>query len=100
MKKDRLILDALRYLEQTLPIGSFEILDNWEADLLAIGVTNPRNPGALAYISVTDSVHYTIIIEAKTGGDISGDIASFECATLDDMARIVGDMAAINAPGG
>ena len=99
MQKDPRIIGALLHLENVLGRDSFVVTDHWEADLLAVGVTNPFNPEALAYIAVEGaSGQFTVIIEGpgKTGSDVfSKDIGRFQCDSLDDVTWVVQDFLTI-----
>ena len=37
-----------RHLENVLGVNSFVLTDYWEADLIAVGISNPANPHRLA----------------------------------------------------
>ncbi len=99
MQKDPRIIGVLRHLEATLGVSTFVITDHWEADLLAVGVTNPSNPNALAYIAIEGAPgHFTVIIEGppKPGSDVPyEDIGRFQCNCLDDVVWVVRDFLGI-----
>ena len=71
MEKDDSIIRFLRRLGTRLPVGTYEVTDHWDADLFAIGVTNPAAPGRLVYISTYNKPHdrYLVECEEDQGGD-------------------------------
>jgi hypothetical protein len=99
VQKDPRIIGALHHLESALGRDSFVVTDHWEADLLAVGVANPSNPDALAYIAVEGAAgQFTVIIEGlpKPGSDMPyEDIGRFQCKDLDDVTWVVQDFLAI-----
>jgi len=51
LNKERSILRFLARLTESLGPNTFDIVDHWETDLGAIGITQPRKPGFLVYVS-------------------------------------------------
>ena len=52
--KDESILDVLAKLKKALRRRAFQVVDNWEGSLCAIGVASPEDQRVLAYISTFD----------------------------------------------
>jgi hypothetical protein len=50
-QKDPRILELLHELEASMPAGSYQIVDYWDADLCAIGVASKSDPRRLVYVS-------------------------------------------------
>jgi hypothetical protein len=51
MMKDDAILDAVEHLRKCLGPDEFQIMDHWEADLIAIGVASSSDLQRLVYFS-------------------------------------------------
>ena len=51
MTKDQSIVDLLAALSAALGPGAFDVVDHWEADLVAVGIGSPENHDVLAYLS-------------------------------------------------
>jgi hypothetical protein len=51
LEKDPAILAALDRLRSLLGPDAFVLADHWGADLCAVGIASPRDPGVLAYIT-------------------------------------------------
>jgi hypothetical protein len=71
LKKDPAILAVLARLQRDLGEATFEIADDWEADLSAIGIVSPRNPRVLAYLSTWQQPpdQYYLELELPAEGD-------------------------------
>ena len=52
MMKDDAILDAVEHLRKCLGPDEFQIMDHWEADLIAIGVASSSDLQRLVYFSL------------------------------------------------
>jgi hypothetical protein len=52
MVKDDAILDAVEHLRKCLGQDEFQIMDHWEADLIAIGIASPSDLQRLVYFSL------------------------------------------------
>jgi hypothetical protein len=88
----------LRYLEGRLGAGSFVVMDNWEADPVAMGITNPAYPDVLACIALNGDEQFMVNIEVSRshGSETShNDLARFECDSLEDVCWVVQDFLAI-----
>jgi len=48
--KDQTIHELLRRLRDRFGDAAFAVEDHWEADLFAVGIARPDEPGRLAYI--------------------------------------------------
>src|SRR5947208_2640607 len=94
MKKNSAILRALHHLENRLGKDAFQIVDHWEADLLAIGVASPSNAQRLVYIaSVSKSEqNYDVIYERAPipGSELPYEhCGKFHNVGLDELAQLV-----------
>jgi hypothetical protein len=49
--KDRSILTVLAKLRRRLGSDAFQVVDDWDADLFALGIAHPEEPRLLVYIS-------------------------------------------------
>ena len=56
LRKDGSIIRILDRLQELLGVGSFDVVDKWDADLCAVGIARPDDHGVLVYIS-TFKVH-------------------------------------------
>jgi hypothetical protein len=52
MVKDDAILDAAEHLRKCLGQDEFQIMDHWEADLIAVGIASPSDLQRLVYFSL------------------------------------------------
>jgi hypothetical protein len=96
--KDPRLIDALRQLEHRLGAGSFVVMDKWEGDLQALGITNPAYPDVLAYIALNGGEQFMVDIKVSSsyGSETShNDLARFECDSLEDVCWVVQDFLAI-----
>ena len=46
------VLDTLRRLRERFGVGTFVVLDDWDADLAAVGIARPDVPERLVYFAV------------------------------------------------
>lgn len=52
--EDPRLLALLHELEASMPAGSYQIVDHWDADACAVGVSSQNEPRRLVYISTYD----------------------------------------------
>ncbi len=92
--KDSRLIAAVSYLEAALGEGLLAPEDYWEADMLAVGLANPRCPGVLAYVAVCEPDGYFVSIERPPAAGSSlpyQTVRDFECGNLDDVCWVVRD---------
>jgi hypothetical protein len=64
-RKDARLLELLHELEASMPAGSYQIVDHWDADLCAIGVAARNDPRRLVYVSTHDQAEGTYAFECE-----------------------------------
>lgn len=74
LTKDATVLQLIERLTEHLGPGTFDIVDHWESDLSAIGITRPSKPGHLVYISTFghhgDSYFVSLELPPAHGSDL------------------------------
>jgi hypothetical protein len=60
------VLRLLSRLEERLGSDTFQIVDHWEGDLIAIGVAHPHNRELLVYIAANGPEDYYVELETST----------------------------------
>jgi hypothetical protein len=94
LDKDPTILAALERLRSRFGSDAFVIADHWEADLCAVGIASPRDPGVLAYISC-DAEHpghfgYELELPAAPGDDFPYQVARRGSGlSFDELADVI-----------
>ncbi|MBN8610866.1 MAG: hypothetical protein J0L92_09800 [Deltaproteobacteria bacterium] len=85
MTKHESILALIARLD--LPSRGWAVMDHWEADLCALGVTSAAHPGRLVYVSTfrfgPDRYHYALELPPRDPNDVylpagEGDDVTFE----------------------
>lgn len=68
--KDPRILELLHGLKASMPAGTYQIVDHWDADACAIGIASRGDPRRLIYVSTYDQEggKYAYECEAPMGG--------------------------------
>jgi hypothetical protein len=68
LRKDKTIIDLLNHIELKFGFDSFQVQDNWDADLCAVGITDASN-SFLLYISSYDKPkdHFHLELEKNDG---------------------------------
>lgn len=95
MTKDVSIHALLARFEAAFGAGSFDVVDHWEADLCAVGVARPGEPGTLAYVSTfgLPDGRYSVRLERppSPGSDLPYTPAGErEDIGLDEVLAVVG----------
>ena len=69
LKKDVSILRMLERFRSSFGANAFHVVDNWDADLYAVGIANPQNHGRLVYISTFEKApdEYFVELESDSG---------------------------------
>ena len=68
MDKDETIIEVLKRLRTDLGKQTFQVVDHWEADLVAVGIASPSNPRILAYISTLNYPEHGYFLELEAPG--------------------------------
>ncbi len=63
--KDPALLDVLARLRADLGSNAFDIVDWWDADLLATGIASPRDHSVLVYIAVLPHRSGVYVVECE-----------------------------------
>jgi hypothetical protein len=51
LEKDQSIVEFINELTNAIGKNNFQLVDHWDADLCAIGISAPDNPDKLVYVS-------------------------------------------------
>ncbi|MGO4339701.1 hypothetical protein AB4037_32915 [Labrys sp. KB_33_2] len=94
MHKHIAIITALEYLRERLGHQSFQLLDHWNGDRMAIGIASPNDANWLVYIACTDTLPsaYTAILERGSSPDDEipyEECGSFEGLDINGLADVV-----------
>jgi hypothetical protein len=105
MVKDDAILEAVEHLRNCLGPDEFQIIDHWEADLIAIGVASPSDLQRLVYFSLESEGerHFYVSLEAAPtkGGELPYmDCGEFNDVDLETLTEIVAEHLGIRPLGG
>ncbi len=92
MKKDKTIVELLGWLHEQL--GDLAVIDHWDADLFAVGISAPHDPKRLAYISSYGHPpgYYHVELEAtpKSDSDMPYEVVNrFDSVNRDQLLKII-----------
>ena len=73
-QKHESIRSIVRELSAHMGEDSFKIVDNWDADLVAVGVCSMHEPGMAAYISTWDRPPGRCYLELEWPAENSADL--------------------------
>jgi hypothetical protein len=94
LDKDPAILDALDQLRSRLGPDAFVLADHWEADLCAVGIASPRDPGVLVYISCYGApagrFAYELELTPPPGSEFPYEVAGLGSGvSFEELVRVV-----------
>ncbi len=94
LKKDKSIRGVLKRLRSHIGDEAFHVVDNWDADLFAVGIAKTSDHGTLAYISTwkKEPGKYFVELESppQEGDDLPYRVAaSYESVTFGELLDIV-----------
>ena len=95
MVKTAAISEMLRELERRLGRGSFQVVDHWEADLQAVGISSSHDPSDLVYIALRGDhkrKHFDAALECRPllGSDLPYEECGwFESVDMEELILIV-----------
>ena len=95
MEKDSEITDLLQWLRQKLG-DSFIVVDHWEGDLCAIGLSSPNDPSQLVYVLTFERPpgRYAVELESPpvAGSDLPyRSVGKFDFLSREELLVIVKD---------
>jgi hypothetical protein len=94
MEKDAFIHDFIRRLRADMPVGSFVIVDHWDADLTAIGIAKPDDTRTLVYVASRESRIDDMYVELEEPPEAGSDmpyqsVGKFEHLTFERVADLI-----------
>ncbi|TVQ85648.1 MAG: hypothetical protein EA357_00290 [Micavibrio sp.] len=84
MEKDKTIEELLKWLEESVD-DDFVVVDHWDADLCAIGISTTTMPQKLVYISTYNQrpESYDVIVETALENQQIG------CVSREELLKIL-----------
>jgi hypothetical protein len=69
--KAKLVVELIEVLRSRLGSDTFQVIDHWPDDPMAVGIASPQDAGVLAYISVTPEAEaaYFVSLELPPEGE-------------------------------
>jgi hypothetical protein len=92
LQKHERVIAMLRQLDQQLGREAFQVVDHWESDRDAVGVSHPSNRELLAYIAVNGPEDFYVQLEVPPplGSELPYAVAGeFRSLSLADVVQIV-----------
>ncbi len=93
LEKDESILGLVSGLATALDPTNWQIVDHWEADLLAIGIASTAQPKLLVYVSTRNQPPGTYFYECESP-PLTGDDGPYRRGTSSDGVSF-SDLAAV-----
>ena len=90
LRKDTSVWLLLGELAHRIDSQSYQVVDNWEADLYAVGVAALNNPDHLVYVCTFEQPQGTVVYECETSSTDTPYIATSGTAgSVDELASII-----------
>jgi hypothetical protein len=83
--KDGAILDAVEHLRMCLGPDEFQIMDHWEADLIAIGIASPSDLQRLVYFCLESGGERRFYVSLETAPTKGSELPYMDCGEFNNV---------------